>query len=524
MCARARRAARTHHLRNTLLGTVSSSTNDATPNSVGASATSVFKCRSFSACARAPPMRASERVAQTDGATVDAADRRDAEATAPANNDDTRTGSTSARLSSASASSSESDARSPTVNGASASSSGSSSGEPRVHTVVERMRNDRRRIDDARLAAALSRTHRCARWPARRAPARAESLLVHAMSKARSEKHIKNPYEVKNLLNSAVAVVVDGRAVRNALATTSATAAFATPAAVSVLTTTSSTTLSLSPRRRRVRANTTTLLPSSTSPSTTTTTTTTTSDAPAGAAAAAAQASLTSINSDRSARAAAATVEDDSVDDVERHGETTPLVAPAKTVLSVDVRGRRSDLSSAHVDALMPVSASARRVGGLARCCYDYCCCCCCCCFGERYFPRRLVPLIMLVLAIFLQSFFDEISGVSVASAAAREKWSARDVALITESFDLGYGLSCLLGAAISYRFGFKAVTGIGVVAHALLTMGTPFIIASWSGLLVLRTLCGIAEGCVLPSAYVMIRRVAPWRVCCRTARLIVAA
>jgi hypothetical protein len=164
--------------------------------------------------------------------------------------------------------------------------------------------------------------------------------------------------------------------------------------------------------------------------------------------------------------------------------ERAPLLNSPLAV-GADVRGRRSNLSSRGSD-MTPLTVSDRQY--------------------TIYFPRRLIPLMMLSVAIFLQSFFDQIINITVLSAAARESWSAGDVALIVDSFEFGYGVSSLIGGAVSYRFGFKTITGVGVVAHALLTMVTPFIITSWGGLMVLRAACGVAEGCVFPSAYTMIR------------------
>lgn len=174
-------------------------------------------------------------------------------------------------------------------------------------------------------------------------------------------------------------------------------------------------------------------------------------------------------------------------DDNDREPLVKKQQQPGVISLNADVRGRRSDLGSQRMSGVIPVGAASRQGFGF-------------------YFPRRLVPLLMVALALFLESFFDGIIGISVAANAQRAAWSDGDVSLVGESFVWGYAVSCILGGVLSHRFGFKPIIGIGVVVNALLTMLTPFIITSFVGLMILRCLCGASEGVVLPATYTLMR------------------
>ena len=71
-------------------------------------------------------------------------------------------------------------------------------------------------------------------------------------------------------------------------------------------------------------------------------------------------------------------------------------------------------------------------------------------------------------------------------------------------SFIWGFAVTCVPGGYLSYRNGFKAVMGIGVLANSLSTTLSPFAIGgSFPALIVCRCIAGAAEGIVMPAGNV---------------------
>ena len=64
--------------------------------------------------------------------------------------------------------------------------------------------------------------------------------------------------------------------------------------------------------------------------------------------------------------------------------------------------------------------------------------------------------------------------------------------------------MTCVPGGYLSYRNGFKAILGLGVLANSLSTMLSPFCLdAALPWIIALRSVAGAAEGVVLPAGAV---------------------
>ena len=111
------------------------------------------------------------------------------------------------------------------------------------------------------------------------------------------------------------------------------------------------------------------------------------------------------------------------------------------------------------------------------------------------YVPRRFILLFLVAVAVLVSALFRQVLSITMNSIKARENWTDDDITMTEFSFLWGYAATCIFGGYISYRHGFKAVLGIGVVLNSLTTTLAPFAMgSSLTWLIVCRCVAGAAE------------------------------
>lgn len=90
--------------------------------------------------------------------------------------------------------------------------------------------------------------------------------------------------------------------------------------------------------------------------------------------------------------------------------------------------------------------------------------------------------------------------------------WDQKDRGIILGAFFYGYILTQILGGSMAARFGGNVVFGGGIAVTAILCLLTPLVAihTGFAGLIVLRSIQGLASGLALPSCHQLISYWAP--------------